>query len=384
MRQSKKKNAYLQKCWFKISILSTAAASVTFCKPVGSQSEVKVVGGVEDYDSNPAAVGIVINLVDSERACTATIVRDDLLLTAAHCLHGAKKVAVFDSPGENMKRPLLEKQLISTNFVVFPTYQDDTSPNLHNNSDVAFVVYAKGAFSGFQQAKITETPPRVGQAVKLVGYGTTDQSENMELKRFSGSNSIAEIDSTRASHIWLATNTVGRTTAGLGHGDSGGPLFSSGGEVIGVAHSGNFKLSDKPSNQQINQDNQVVSGYINVTDPGISSFIKAVMNDPNPTSATGQSAVPTPYQTPGASGAGGNGGDKKDIAPGCSYADAAKYGGWGYDSSTGKSCPPQQGGSGGSGGSGGAPDRSGCSYADAAKNNGWGFNSSTGKSCPPQ
>jgi len=77
MSESKQKNAYLQKCLFKISILSTAAASVTFCKPFVSQSEVKVIGGVEDYDSNPAAVGIVIKFVDSQAYCTATIVRDD-------------------------------------------------------------------------------------------------------------------------------------------------------------------------------------------------------------------------------------------------------------------------------------------------------------------
>ena len=81
---------------------------------------------------------------------------------------------------------------------------------------------------------------------------------------------------------------------------------------------------------------------------------------------------------------------------GCSYADAAKYNGYGYNNALKKSCAPQ-----GSAVSAVATSTasavstsiasdilpagsSGCSYADAAKYNGYGYNNATKKSCAPQ
>lgn len=71
----------------------------------------------------------------------------------------------------------------------------------------------------------------------------------------------------------------------------------------------------------------------------------------------------------------------EEIDSECSYADADKYGGWGWNETTKQSCPPR-----GPGGSASGPDDGGggCSYADADQNGGWGWNETTGQSCAPR
>ena len=112
-------------------------------------------------------------------------------------------------------------------------------------------------------------------------------------------------------------------------------------------------------------------------------------------SSTGKSCPPQSGSGTSSSGAGNTGSNTgsssaSSSTTGCGYADAAKNSGWGWNSSTGQSCPPQTDSSGSSSSSWGSPasssssSSSGCSYADAANNSGWGWNASTGQSCPPQ
>lgn len=59
---------------------------------------------------------------------------------------------------------------------------------------------------------------------------------------------------------------------------------------------------------------------------------------------------------------------------GCNYDDAAANGGWGYNATTGESCPPN-------------PDdtqSNECDYSNADLNGGWGWNAATRSSCPPE
>ncbi len=61
----------------------------------------------------------------------------------------------------------------------------------------------------------------------------------------------------------------------------------------------------------------------------------------------------------------------------CDYSDAAMFDGWGWNPTTGQSCPPLDDG-------GEEPTMtSGCDYSNAAANDGWGWDESTAQSCPP-
>lgn len=57
------------------------------CNHDQSASDTKVVGGLENYDAFPSAVGLDTAIGPKPAGtCTGTVVRDDLVMTAAHCL----------------------------------------------------------------------------------------------------------------------------------------------------------------------------------------------------------------------------------------------------------------------------------------------------------
>ena len=270
------------------------------CKQIGDKSKVKVVGGIEDDTSYPAAVALLLfsngQILGS---CTGTIVRDNLVLTAAHCVsvHGVDEAVIYD----NHKGDVALRKSSKT-FVVFPGYDTANSkigPIGTLGKDLAFAVFDKGAFSSYAKAKIATVSAKPGDQVHLVGYGDTgfrDNSSNPQLKRFSGSNKVDQIEHNLADAIMLTTTVVGMTTSGLGQGDSGGPLFNANGEMVGVAKANTMEVmpdGTSSPNSVINDKNPLRSLYVNIASAGVAPFINAVMVEPVPTSATGQSVKGT-------------------------------------------------------------------------------------------
>lgn len=92
------------------------------CRTTSSASGVKVIGGVEDYKTAPAVVGLLLlDAAFNGEHCTGSIVRDDLILTAAHCVATLK--IKFISVADQLSQDLYSKGTKSTqNYVVFPGY----------------------------------------------------------------------------------------------------------------------------------------------------------------------------------------------------------------------------------------------------------------------
>ena len=290
---------------FKVSafLLCLAATGLaTSCKHRGQVSGVKVIGGVEDYDIAPAVVGLVmLKSGEPSGVCTGTIVRADLVLTAAHCvINGAPdEVVVFQKagvPGQG-----LATVPHSIGIIGFPDY-DPAQKGMRPNKDLAFVVFKPQTFAASPKASFSKTPAKIDQDVTLVGYGDTgirDSDSNPQLKRFSGHNKVSNILSKYGSAIEILTSKVGFTTSGSGQGDSGGPLLDSQGEILGTAHVHAFDLPEnktKQSNDYISDDNLLRSVYCNIFNPGLAAFIAAVMADPNPTKATVKHIHATPFE----------------------------------------------------------------------------------------
>lgn len=239
-------------------------------------SEVKIIGGAEDYTVHTEAVLLASPLQKGVLLCTGTVVRDDLVLTAAHCLENTKYTYLVVNAAVNKNI----KPVKSIDRIIFPGYKPGDGPE----SDIAFVVVPKGSMSGHVIGRIAQKSVSIGERVTLVGYGHTrsgQQDSNEDLKRFVGSNVVGKIESRSPYTITLTSNVVGPTTSGTAGGDSGGPLFNSNGEIVGVT-----KGSSAVANDVISQETPAFSFYVNVADPGIASFISVVMNDPAPNAAT--------------------------------------------------------------------------------------------------
>ena len=268
-------------------------------------SETKVVGGSVDYISSPAVIGLLIKLPgDGTSTCTAAVVRDDLVLTAAHCVIDTKATEIlpFFNLSDQDHDPFRSHKLATKTFITFPDY-DPTNVQSSWGSDVAFAVFPKGTFSDYPHLKVATDVVKKSDSVTLIGYGQIgirDKKSNPEMKRYHGTNTVENIIAEAADSIFLDTKSVSAATAGLGQGDSGGPLLNSKNEIIGVAHANSFVLpeyADKSTNSYISETNKLVSIYTSVFDPSVHAFISAVMNEPSPTDATvqGLKATPTTY-----------------------------------------------------------------------------------------
>ncbi len=272
-----------------LSLFFTIAA----CNAQNTDTTLKVIGGTENDTIYPEAVAIFIKEIDGKfTVCTGTVVRDDLVLTAAHCIQDASTVTMGDYASHGMPKKVVKSQT----FVSFPTYDPQAAMASQLRADVAFVVLPKGSFAGHAIGKIASSSPKKGDAVGLVGYGRTDEtlkSSNSEFKRHAGANTVHDIALPLGSSIILTTTAVGMSTSAVGPGDSGGPLFNSAGEVVGIAAKVGG-MWGPVGNKDISSNNAEFSYYVNVNDPGVAEFMNIVLSTPDPTASTAQSVKATP------------------------------------------------------------------------------------------
>ena len=285
-----------------LGLICFGSLALVGCGLSSGSAKIKIVGGIEDYETFPPAVGLALARPEGQGGyCTGTVVRDNLVLTAAHCLldSGAVKAKLYARPGSIESDDIYTEgvALGDATRVVFPGYRANHASQTFN-SDVAFIVFPDGSLSKFQKARIAVAKPRAGDIVTLVGIGQTDvlsKTSNPKHVRHSGTNTIDRIDDDRAAAVYIKTEKVEVDAAGGAPGDSGGPLVNRAGEQIGVAHA--ISWSDqKPitSNASISSEQPLYTTYVNLTDPGVTAFVAAVMAETHPTAQTGQSVTPTP------------------------------------------------------------------------------------------
>lgn len=168
----------------------------------------------------------IVRVVGPAATCTGTVIEDDLILTAHHCL-------VERGPKGEFSKKLLEPSQVkielggdyfawgevSTRAIVAPPCGEAGGAG-----DVAVVVLSRKLVGLSTMTARLETPPKIGEDVNPVGFGRCALSaDGIRRKERSGGT------------IRALTGETMHLDASVCPGDSGGPVFAKGSrEIVGV------------------------------------------------------------------------------------------------------------------------------------------------------
>lgn len=193
-------------------------------------SKLEVINGLET-DAYKSVVQIEMQYSSFEFGyCTATFIKPDTLLTATHCVKGAKSVKYLNN--------------VSNRIYTNKLYNEDGDWIQHDTAIVKF----DNPVSKYI-IRVSTKPLESNDQVILVGYGVTDydningigypSSRAKVGKKHQGFNTY--IYNSELNNGIISFVGKGRTTnadgsfASLGQGDSGGALIVAGKGLIGVA-----------------------------------------------------------------------------------------------------------------------------------------------------
>jgi V8-like Glu-specific endopeptidase len=209
-----------------LAVLVAAAASLFGCVADGGDDldpidndeetetdEAEILGGQLDNTS------LSVAYLSAGSGCSATLIRKNALLTAAHCVDPKQDgYAEFGTSNGGWIKYYFAK----SNIRIHPKY------GVNPDHDIALVVLNKSVV-GVTPSPLRTAPPTVGQSIKIVGFGyTSNAGGNGVGNRYVGYNKISEMASIYFGY---------KGNANICSGDSGGPSFIDG-KVAGVHSSG--------------------------------------------------------------------------------------------------------------------------------------------------
>ena len=202
-----------------------------------SASEVQVTNGVLDLADGAVVMLVGTNANGNRPKCTASLIRADLLLTAAHCIKDA-------STGEIRKIAVAGSQpIVMVEYRIHPRYEMKAA------FDVA-LIKINSRLPNVPPLTLSSERPKVGDQVKLVGFGGNQYAADPLSGRLTASGSgvrragttqIIDLGDrfiyTRGILTAIAAGKMQPSGEGsaLGAGDSGGPMLDSHGAIIGIA-----------------------------------------------------------------------------------------------------------------------------------------------------
>jgi secreted trypsin-like serine protease len=164
------------------------------------------------FNGASSAEGAVVALVDGNGSlvCSGTVIRQDVVLTAAHCLDGITIAEVLE--GSNVAAPVRRYPALRT--AMHPSYNPFTTAN-----DIGVVQLGAPFLGplmniGLPRAGLGQVA--VGSSLRVVGFGF-DQN-NVSGRRREATVTLNTVQPRVAF--------VSNTTAGACPGDSGGPLIA--------------------------------------------------------------------------------------------------------------------------------------------------------------
>lgn len=202
-----------------LAILGALFASLT------SQAGPTIVGGslVEANEMLArTTVSFLMNTAEGGGICTGTILNNNTILSAAHCVVGFQVgVIAFARDVRDLKK--VPKSLLRKVTSV-QANRDFSMSDRGEHNDVAIVKFAGGLPDGFQAATVLDPATsisylKMGPRVLVAGYGTIGRERGGSGVLRKAAMQVRAM-SPNAKEIYLVNN--GETTC---NGDSGGPAY---------------------------------------------------------------------------------------------------------------------------------------------------------------
>lgn len=224
--------------------LSSAGCAASSDAEPSKTTNGALVDGVKSSVTGDGVIGLMLDIYDgkSHGSCSATLIADNVILTAAHCVVNKAGTVVnalaFD--GTSYEARTWQSALLpTTSAVVYPGYdvkaQVDYAKADGWQNDLAILVLPVAAPAGIRRvplpARESDDLYAIGSTVTLTGYGVTSAKANDGGRKRNGSAPILD---SFARHVVLEKSD-GATSACFG--DSGGPIRArtADGPILGVA-----------------------------------------------------------------------------------------------------------------------------------------------------
>lgn len=233
--------------------LASLALLATACHSSGSaersNSSLHIVGGSRVTNDSPAYTSTVALVASgSSIFCTGTLVADNLVVTAAHCLEDIKNPSDFKVFFGDVVTSDAGTKIDVAEFQTFKPEGSKFFPNF----DIAWVKLAAPAPAPYAPIEVLRDPHRLeaSSPVHLAGFGKTASNCNAQ----NDAGCVGEklmVDSVLKDYLdtsrYFNLLRVGPTpNSGACNGDSGGPAYVRLGErwyLVGATNGGNFVLT---------------------------------------------------------------------------------------------------------------------------------------------
>ena len=224
-----------------------------------------IVGGTPVQSKDPVAASTVFLISfasDGNQWCTGSIIDQDLIITAAHCLTGTSSSSMGILFGTSMESSVDSRGI--SKALIAPEYAEN---NLKNRWDIALIRFEGGLPDGFRSIPVLTKPDALTrkQNVTIAGFGTSALN-----RTDAGSLKKAEVQISNPSFSAIEVELAQSKKAGVCNGDSGGPaFFATQNELIlwGVA------------NQVSDFDSKVPCGkhsvFTNLASPAVSKWLES-------------------------------------------------------------------------------------------------------------
>jgi len=188
----------------------------------GEASTTGIIGG-KDVAANDSPAQFSVLLYDTlkKSICSATLIGNNLVLTAAHCLgQDPRKLLVIFT--QNLPKATQDMARTVVGAIGHPSWKMNLQRSV-DHGDIAIVKYQGSTPPGYRATTVLPNPSALknNSAVLLVGYGVN------EVTKRAGAGILRQVMTTITNSQYSQTEVQVEQRYGRAncHGDSGGPAF---------------------------------------------------------------------------------------------------------------------------------------------------------------